>query len=147
MRKEYKPIPYHQTGLNGEHIKLQDRADNAARFLASEIWGDKQSNASDTLPKNKLIEKDLPYNTGPITASELQAVIKKFKRRKALGPDEVPMEILKEMDDTNLNKLVDVLNKWWISEDLPDDLCAAGGPNFQKGRHKEPAQLPTHILA
>ena len=32
---------------------------------------------------------------------ELNAVIKKLKRRKAPGPDEIPTEILKEMDEEN----------------------------------------------
>ena len=45
------------------------------------------------------------------------AVIKKLKRRQATGPDEVPVEIMKEMDDESLDEIV--------SEELLDELAYA----------------------
>ena len=53
------------------------------------------------------------------------ARIKKFKRRKAPGPDEIPMELYKEMDDECLKQLQELLNKWWKEEDIPEETLRA----------------------
>ena len=42
------------------------------------------------------------YNT--ITLQEVRSVIKKLKRRKSPGPDEVPMEVFKEFGEKNLEQ-------------------------------------------
>ena len=63
-------------------------------------------------PNHKVFRENLPYQYGEITHEELKLVLKKFKRRKAPGPDEVPMEIFKEMSDENLNIVLDILNEW-----------------------------------
>ena len=52
--------------------------------------------------------------------------LKKAKRRKATGPDEIPIEFFKEMDDDNLQELLNALNKWWREEEeIPDDFLKA----------------------
>ena len=41
---------------------------------------------------------------------EMSAAIRKLKRRQTPGPDEVPMELYKELDDDNLEMVREVLN-------------------------------------
>ena len=46
---------------------------------------------------DKIIKEDLNLNEEEITMDELKSTIKKLKNGKAPGPDEVPMEIFKEV--------------------------------------------------
>ena len=36
-----------------------------------------------------------------------------MKRNKASGPDEIPMEVFKEMDDDNKGQIVEILYHWY----------------------------------
>ena len=51
--------------------------------------------------------------------------VKKIKRRKAPGPDEIPMEIFKEMDEENLEEILKLPNQWWKDEDIPTETLKA----------------------
>ena len=52
--------------------------------------------------------------------------MKKAKRRKAPGPDEIPLDFFKELSEDNLQKIVDQLNEWWDENtDIPDDMLRA----------------------
>ena len=56
---------------------------------------------------------------------ELKAAIKKLKRRKATGPDEIPTEILKELQEHNLIPVLELLRHWWNTEDIPEEELTA----------------------
>ena len=58
----------------------------------------------------------MAYRTGDIHIKELRKVLKKCKWRKAPGPDEVPMEIFKEMDTESMRGVLHILNQWWSEE-------------------------------
>ena len=75
-------------------------------------------------------------------------MIRKFKRRKAAGPDEVPMEMFMEMDDTNFVGITDVSNDWWGKEWVPGGLNEARVVlNFKKGYTKNLKNYrPTSVL-
>ena len=62
---------------------------------------------------------------GEITKEELDLIVKKLKRRKTPGPDEIPMEAFKEMDDENLEHLLKTLNEWWKHEEIPEEILEA----------------------
>ena len=65
---------------------------------------------------------------------ELQAVIKKIKRRKAPGPDGIPTEILKELSEDNLQYVLDILIGWRTKEDVhEEELFARVVLIFKKG--------------
>ncbi len=52
------------------------------------------------LNKKKIVAKaEEKYRVGEITKKELKMVIKKLKRRKAPGPNEIPTDFFKEMDE------------------------------------------------
>ena len=60
-----------------------------------------------------------------ITYQELLEVIKKIKKGKAPGPDEVPMEIFKQMNKGNLEEILKIINKWWNEEEIPEEQLKA----------------------
>ena len=64
-------------------------------------------------------------DTTPIREEEVSYVIKKMKRRKAPGPDQVPIELLKEMDSENLLEITSLLQEWWEREDIPAEALQA----------------------
>ena len=65
------------------------------------------------------------YEVGRITYDELKVVIKKLKRHKTPGPDEVPIEVFKEMSRRQLTKVLEILNEWWEEEDMPEEALLA----------------------
>ena len=104
MKKGYQPQPYHRTEKGtGEHIHMKERAQKAAEYLRDKQWGEtkerKEEKNKHSWKISKIRNTKEKYNTGEMTMKELNAVIKKLKRRKAPGPDEIPTEILKEMDE------------------------------------------------
>ena len=56
---------------------------------------------------------------------ELSRTAKKLKRRKACGPDEIPVEFLKEMSRENLQPILDLLNEWWTNASIPEETMKA----------------------
>ncbi len=48
-----------------------------------------------------------------------------MKRHKAAGPDGMCIEALKEMDDWARGQILDILNNWWIDENIPSELLLA----------------------
>ena len=49
----------------------------------------------------------------------------KIKRRKAAGPDEIPMELFKELSDVKREILRETLNDWSIKEIIPEEQLQA----------------------
>lgn len=56
-----------------------------------------------------------------ILKSEVEYAIKTSKSRKATGPDNVPIEFLKALDDRNLTQLTKMLNKIYATGEIPKD--------------------------
>ena len=52
---------------------------------------------------------------------EIQEVIRKFKRNKATGPDEIPIEIFKELETRALEHIATALNIWWDDEAIEEE--------------------------
>ena len=96
--------------------------------------------------KNIFFEKNNSYNTELITLEEIQRYLKQCKRRKSPGPDEIPLEFLMEMNQSNLCEVMWILNKWWKEEDIPDEELKARVVMIHKKRlHQRHRQLQTHI--
>ena len=52
---------------------------------------------------------------------ELRRRIKRLKRKKACGPDEIPMEMMKERDDNGLEQIHEMLRKFQNNETTPTE--------------------------
>ena len=69
---------------------------------------------------NKIVTESLDYNLGEINRKELMRTIKRLKRRKAPGPDGIPMEFFKALNGVNLDRILEeVINVWWREEEIP----------------------------
>ena len=74
------------------------------------------------LIKRKIIEdNEETYRIGEIEMWEIRAIIKKLKRRKAAGPDEIPTEVFKEMGIEGLEEVRTIMNIWWKEENITED--------------------------
>ena len=100
------------------------RAEAAATHLEKQIWGHTEPASVESIADTQL-NSTMEFKTGPIEMEELNDALKKFKRRKAPGPDEIPMEFFKELDATNRNELLNMLNEWWVNENMPPEVCRA----------------------
>ena len=58
------------------------------------------------------------YSINPPNIEEIRAAIKKRKRRKAPGPDEIPTDLLKEMTEENISEIQELFKQWWEQEDI-----------------------------
>ena len=127
LRKGYEPIPLAMKNAAGKHVPMPRRAEEAAEFLATKIWGRPTDNIvqdpQDTSSAGPIIDQEPKIQDSNITLEETLWAIRKLKRRKAAGPDGVPMEFFKEMQEPALLKLRDLLNEWWVAETVPSSDC------------------------
>ena len=95
LKTGYTPQPYYRKDKNGKHTSYHMRAEETADYLATHQWGKQTENHRTTLLQtDKIIRTEVRFDLDPITMAELRGTIKKFKRRKAAGPDEIPMALL-----------------------------------------------------
>ena len=64
--------------------------------------------------------------------SELRAIIKRFDKGKSPGPDNIMREALKVLDNENLEELFALMNEWWQSGGIPDELARANVASLYK---------------
>ena len=115
----------------GKRVPMGNQANTAATFLEKQAWGktdeqrnDENAHVHDAAPRI-ITHEEVGINTGPITLYEVRKIVNKLKRRKTPGPDGIPIEFLKEMDDEALERVRALLNNWWGSEHIPEDVLRA----------------------
>ena len=124
LKKEFTPQPYHRKDKDGKHVPRHQIAEESAQYLANKQWGRPEEVFTD-FPTDKIVTQSKTYNTQDITLEEIKTVLKKCKRRKAPGPDEMPMEIILEMTDSNLENIARIMNAWWAEEIIPAEVLQA----------------------
>ena len=60
--------------------------------------------------------------TNEITAKELNEAIRKLKNNKAPGPDEIPAELFKWLDEQSRKIILEIINECWRTETLIKDM-------------------------
>ena len=61
---------------------------------------------------------------GPkIIGSEAQTAIKKMKRDKTAGPDEIVTEMITSLEEYGVSKVTDIINEIYDTGEIPEDLC------------------------
>ena len=94
-----------------------------------------------TKAKANLRKNSRPYKNnwikGKYTLEELKTTIDKPKKGKAPGPDDIPMEFYKWLDDENLDFLLKMINEWWETGTFPrEGLKALTASIYKKGDPK-----------
>ena len=107
----------------GEHIRPGYRAEHTAPSLSEKHW--KQTDERETLNTDNIIKDKLNINCGDIQLKELTAVMKKLRRERATGPDGIPIEIFKELEEDNMIEVLEILNDRWENEDMPEEMLKA----------------------
>ena len=132
LRAEYTPQPHAYKKTDGAPVPLHERGEEAAKHLATKQWGaptrptgQRQHDVAPMPRRDPVVDRPLAWDLSPLTLTELRAILKKFKRRKAPGPDEVPMEFFKEMDDDTLAFVMGTLNDWWARRHIPEEALKA----------------------
>ena len=126
-RKGYHSVPYSLVDENDRHIPRGDRAEHAAEFLAKDIWGMPDEGTSSQTPCQitKVVSEVVDVDTSPIQIAELIAILAKLKRGKTPGPDEMPMEFFKELEQDTMALVLGILNEWWCNENIPREILRA----------------------
>ena len=61
---------------------------------------------------------------GPkIIGSETQTAIKKMKRHKTAGPDEIVTKMITSLEEYGVSKVTDIINEIYDTGEIPEDLC------------------------
>ena len=75
-----------------------------------------------------------PENQQPLTLDELTQCIRKLKRKKSTGPDTIPNEVFIEADKATREIYLEIMNKVYNEEKIPDEWHK--GKNNQKYKGK-----------
>ena len=73
----------------------------------------------------------------PLSLKELNKAIKKLKRKKSLGPDEIPNEIFIEGNKTVRNTILKIFNRIHTTEDIPTSWLQGEIIRLYKGKGKK----------
>ena len=125
MKNDYKPRPFARKGTNKEYVPIEKIAETSAKYLGDEHWGKPKNNKHKNINKEKIIKEQLEFNTAPPTIKEVKRAVRRLKRHKAPGPDEIPAEFFKELDDEGLEEIRLILETWWEKEEVPDEIMEA----------------------
>lgn len=113
LKNKFTPHPYSRIDHDsGEHIHRNNRAQKAADYLTNKQWGHEDTKENRESRRNKQLTSNIinrnteQYNIGEITTPELKNIIRKLKRNKAPGPDEIPTELFKELNEENLEYIL-----------------------------------------
>ena len=112
MRTNHTPQPCSRKTKDGKRIPFRERAQASAKHLATTTWKS-NSEAAAQMRTDKIILEAQHYKTTNIDLNELISAINELKRRRAPGPDEIPIECYKEMDQEALLEILAILNTWW----------------------------------
>ena len=124
LKRNYQPIPYSKVDKAGQHVPKHMQAEMAARHFATVQWG-KQQIQDEQNPREQIRMEEAPFDTNAIHITELRAVLKKFKRRKAAGPDGIPMVCPFEMNHASLCDILKLLNEWCETQNIPTEVLRA----------------------
>jgi len=147
IKRNYSPKLYEKACHDNKNLPFEKHADAAADYLEKKQWapipeGEKTQRSNVTNRKESLRKDNRPYkndwNCGDFDFDELSFIVKKLKRGKAAGPDEIPMEFYKWLDEENLCYVLDIINGWWREGTFPnEDLKALTASIYKKGDPKK----------
>jgi hypothetical protein len=113
---------------NQKRVPMRRRAQAAAEFLADKIWGNPGGERTPSSPSEspgKIVLDDLQTKTCEFNLQDPIMAIRKMKRRKTPGPDDVPIEFFKELQEPALYEILDLINYWYTEKHVPRDVLKA----------------------
>ena len=127
---KWDQVKMHKKRYTPKHTKLKDsqgrqvhdrlRATTFADYSEQKHWATEQD-----IIKYIFEEPIWPTNTvetSEITTKELDETIKTLKNNKAPGPDDVPAELFKWLDEQSRKIISEIINECWRTETLIKDI-------------------------
>ena len=91
IASDFSPTTYHfKHHKQNQRVKITENVEYAAGFLEEVTWG-KPTTPNERRNTNYIVEQPIHFDTSPIKAEEILEYIRKTKRRKATGPNEIPI--------------------------------------------------------
>jgi len=117
---------YERADVRGRVVPFRQHAEAAAEYLETKQWGnvDCRNSPQDNRDKKQNRRSNV-FNTQAFNLRELKHLLGRMKRNKASGPDELPTEFFTWLDDTNLNRVLRLINFWWENGSFPEDKLRA----------------------
>ena len=110
---KWDPVKMHKKGYTPKHTKLKDlqgrqvhdrlRATTFADYYEQRHWTIEHEDRED-ISEEPIWPTNEEVETNEITAKELDEAIRKLKNNKAPGPDEIPAELFKWLDEQSRKK-------------------------------------------
>ena len=92
------------------------QAETTADYLEQVQWKKPEGQPSN-IPTRRLNQYPPEYNAEPPTMEELWQAIKKLKRNKAPGPDQVTGEMIKMLNEENQHTILDIIQEIWETKE------------------------------
>ena len=128
LRKPFVPCPLSMKNKHGQHVPLYQRAQCAAEFLRDQIWGEAHTNPQELINQiatERLVADPIGLDLSDISLEEIEGACRNLKRRKAAGPDGIPVDIYKELDRKSLELLRALINGWWKGDEITTEVTQA----------------------
>eukprot|EP00973_Karenia_brevis_P068983 9588691-Karenia_brevis.AAC.1 len=118
LKQQFTPKMYERAHWNDDNVMCQkrDQAEQTALYLIQQDSDGYYVHSEDIYHK---------FNLGRITAKEVKEAIKTMSNNKASGTDGTTIEILKCLNEDNLEEIAEVLNMYWADEKVPEELTHA----------------------
>ena len=134
-------MPSHTKLLNekGEPTTSNERPNILADHFEKKQWAINNDRDRETY-MHKIFEQEASVKTDRITIEEVIRTIKKLKNNKSPGPDGIPIEFYKFLEEDCIDIVTDILNHCWETETMPDEMELAELVTlYKKGNVEDPA--------
>lgn len=119
LKRKYDPTPFHNKNAEGIHIQHKQGAQEAVTHLSEKQWGTNTGNEEQIIIETPIIDRNTEqYNIDYPTLIEIQRAIRKLRRRKAPGPDDIPTQLLNKLKEDNIREVRKLFKQWWEHENV-----------------------------
>ena len=131
LQTRFTPQYVQMKNESGERVPITARAQTIAEYLEAKHW---MNDSNVGMPDATFILNNNSADEGPFRLDELNWALKVAKNNKQPGPDDVQMELLKWLDDSNRRCFLHLINDWWVQRKAPKELFIARVvPLYKKG--------------
>ena len=103
-----------------------------AKYLEEKHWHNTSTLTVER--KEKLQSSEDAFNADCFSYEEFEAALKSMKHNKQPGPDGLAMELFKWMNKQSRARILDIVNGWWSTSQIPEDACLGRVvPLYKKG--------------
>ena len=133
LKSDFKPAPYSLKDQDGKVVPKYKRAETAAKYLAEKHWCNPDATNGAHIPAHQIWPPNPKLEQGEVTLEDVHRAVKKLKRRKASGPDEIPTEFFLALHADNMRELATIFSSWITTGEPISEILARVILIFKKG--------------